>query len=857
MCRKFTSFLFFLWLYIICFNSIAFADDSWTYKIIEETTPNIIDIKNSNIDIDYEKREIRIPKMPLPNTSDFNSGGSYDYVILQQRGMTQYLFNGSNMIEVGALSIEIENPLGVALSPNDYSVTITRANESDASKSDLISYRLENNHMIENPALNISGMEQIYSLTTFNSSGDLLILKEEILEYYAYDENNLINIPNMTVEGIKDPIAVAANNQYSFAILEKDALKWYEYDGTDMVQIPAMSLAFGDTGVDIKKPKTTVVQNDTVFILDDDKVKAYKYSPGTEKLEEHVALSISEGLIKPSTMVLREGTSDLLIVDEIDSATKEFKLRYFMFDGTRMVENEQLSKTILNVMGGLRYYSEGTLISSMKISTAAYADLFRIRAYTEVPLDTEITFYVTNEGEDVENVDWHKSWRIINTTGTPVVEKSIINNLGEKEWTEFGNIDLSYPTFDSKIDNDDYNYEQDEIEVVETEDGLIIVIDEDKQLLDLWTYIPIEDIESAKAKGTHNKLRFKAVLKTNNPEITPKIFVPIGTNNEQGLIDPTETAFIWEANAKPLPPIIDPIDPDDGENEGSEPTKDELKPIKEPGWIYTTTPTITWQFNDADNEVHPEHKQMAFQLFVLHKNSDGFWGVAYNSSLISNELGGETEFKIPTSYDPEVAGPLWLRDSYEFAIGVRTWDSLGAVSDIEVIEPFKILAFERLRIVNVVYPPKNAYINAPVIDDLSTHYMITPDMKFDNLPSVKAGTAVTLAIDSIGPIKTLPKNIARIYYVDEDGEEVLLDKGTSNAVNELGLNSNHNRWYLTFWTKAPITIVPDNTLVQTRIAGEGEIGGVTVFYIPNFAEGIVKTKDTVYQDWQVILQGSD
>ena len=90
MFLRFKHLLFFI-LIIIALTSISHAEDTWTYKIIEDTdqegnTMDLIDLENSNIDIDYETREIRIPKMPLPDIGDFSPSGNYNYAILQEGG---------------------------------------------------------------------------------------------------------------------------------------------------------------------------------------------------------------------------------------------------------------------------------------------------------------------------------------------------------------------------------------------------------------------------------------------------------------------------------------------------------------------------------------------------------------------------------------------------------------------------------------------------------------------------------------------------------------------------------------------------------------------------------------------------
>lgn len=830
MFRKFS----FIFLILLLSVSYVYADDTWKYEILE-TEDTIVDEANTRCNIDYEKREITLPRQPLPNISDFMPGREYNYALLKEDGVHQYYFDGEKMVEIATLKIAMENPLAVAASPISYSVTVGKA--ADDGTNDLINYTLDNGEMKNNPILSISGLQTIYSMATFKTTGNLAVLQEHELNIYTSGEDKLYPIPKLQIKDIINPIAVATSRDYNFAILEKTGLKWYTYDGSDITQIPAMSLTFDET---MKKPKALSINDEMAYILDDTQLKAYKYD-GTE-LKEHAAFSITSGLVKPFSISLREDSSDLIIVDGVEGSTEDFKLKYFMFNGEKMVENPSLAVNLKLVMAGLRYMEEGEFVVNMKTASASYADYIKVKAYCEVPKDTQITFYVSNEGDTTSSAVWYESWRIINTDGTEVLEKFHRKSDGTYEWLNYGPIEKSYPSYVDISDASDYALSDDNLIITEDGDGnLIITPDDEVHEPNLWTFIPID--RSQIDSGKYKNIRVKAVLKTLNQEITPKIFAPIGTNNDKGITNVTETALQWQVNASPEPVVIGDIE------NGHE---DELTYAPVDGWIYTTTPEFTWQFVDPDTE----QGQSYYQLIVISKDSDGNWNLAYDSL---RREGTEESFRLPTSDKPNMSGPLWLSNSYQFAVAIRAWDKEGAVSPFTEGERFNVLAFERPRISNIVNPPEvedEEFVYAKG-SDILTHKVILPGTTKENLPKAKAGAEVTVLIDSVGPIETLPEEISKIYILDEEGNEVLVDMGECISLEPIDADNVKNRWQLKFWTKAPIKTIPDNSLIMMKLAGTGDVGGTTVFYIPNYADGIIMTKETIYEDWQVVLEGSD
>ena len=276
-------------------------------------------------------------------------------------------------------------------------------------------------------------------------------------------------------------------------------------------------------------------------------------------------------------------------------------------------------------------------------------------------------------------------------------------------------------------------------------------------------------------------------------------------------------AVSWDANNKPKPPPVI---------------------VPEEGWYYTTTPTFHWNFVDSDEDDY----QTAFQVEVRRQSDDA---LVYDSGKIPSS---ETSFTLPTSTLPGISGPLWQSGAYAFYVQIRTWDMVDAESEWSVPGYFKVLAYERPRIVEIVSSPEGQ--EAPTLNNQGSHIMILPDMKANSLPKVKAGAKITIVLDSVGPILDEAKSIAIYPYLSTvatiDKAERLYDEGHSI-----------NRWTISFYTDAAINEVPTGTVVKMQTQGTGSEGGTTVFNIPPYADGVVVTEGSIYEDWFVVLEGSD
>ena len=800
-------------LIVLLWPATAWAANRWEYKITPGDTLNYIDTANSKAVIDHAEKEIRLPIMPASSIASFSPDGNFDYALLTEEGVKHFVFDGEKMVENTLTSLSVTNPLAFAMPAPYLSFTIAEENLTNGTI-DIKRFNFASG-MQEIPSMAVNGLDYVFSVAHYNDSS-LAALDDKQLTTYHYTGTEMVPNPVLSVEGLTNPLAVATGDGYEVAILSAgEGVKWYSFTGSELMENPLMAIS----GTEFTDPKAIAVEGTQIVVFDQSGAKSYVFDPDINQVVYNTALSVVNGLVSPQGIAIRPGTSDILIVDGPAEGEEDFNIRYFMFDGTQMIENPALGQQIRDVISGKRYLKRGWVQSLPKDPLSDYADSLRVRANMSLPDKTSIRWFLSSKEDPVGEPIWKLAWWAENKDGVISIYKNI-------EGTEvlFGD-SLSYgsPSFDKHEDEDD------------------------DQLKDLW--IKLDSIDRG------NLVRWKAELLTEDSKVTPKIII------DNGL------AVVWEANAIPTKPDIGDID--DGRDDN-----DDIEGIPgfdpKPGWIYTTTPKFTWTFNDPDDISDPDSTiQIAFELEVYDRSTGN---LIYSSGIIDGDEGLKEEFMLPTSGLPNVQGPLWSADSYEFSMRVRTWDNFGAVSEwsvMDFLEPiedvnynFNVLAFERPRIIGMVNPPeivKNPDITTPPEEgDLTSHLVVLKGDVAEFLPRFKSGAKVKVRVDSVGPISDIAQfhNLLR-YKVNEVYKKVDVEQVEVEMI-DVGLTDNKH-WDIEFYTDAPVSEFPIGTVVEMFLAGQsdGDIGGTTVFQVPNYAEGIAVSCGSIYASWIVVLQGSE
>lgn len=825
-------------LFITPSNSYAsLVGNELKYKIVENQS-NYYNKNKTSVTIDTTERIITLSKdsyIPADALQFVGKeGNDEDFVVLTKTGLKYYSFNGSGWENINQLNVNITNPYGVALNYNgdfpSYFISQIQPDGSGKIKHFMFD---GSTGMVENTSMTITDTSVITSLATFtefNDGDSVGFTTKDAFKFYAnVDGTSYAKVSE--VSGLNTPLSLAAgSNGLSFAILNKDKVERYSFDGNNFSSIPPLEIALSN---EKGKPRAVVLDDieETTYVLTDQEMMAYSFDGG--QMFQNTSLSISKSkLKKPQAMTFNPSNNGLMIIDKEDNGN--YKGKYFLRgDNGEYIENSYLNLNYFDEIVktvSATFTPEGT-IHFGTFNLANDMNLIRIRAYTQTPKNTKIVFQVSNTKDAGGNPIWVDSWVVENKTSQYShkgnITKFLKTNSGIIQLA-FGNNDKAYPTYQNMDNNyqgtDGYHIENSTLNVIPPLD----------YTNSLWTKMP--------AKGKNIDVR--AVLYTSDPLVAPRIFAPIGSNNDMNITNTDETAIHIEVNAQPTKPNITDIGTPPS-NPGQIPGSEELKFSQMPNWIYTTTPKLEWQYIDENG-----NNQDAYQVLILGKK-DGGWQIIHNSGY---KGGSASDYTIP--FNDRI---FYNANTYEFGVAVRVWDDLGGVSDFSDTRTFKVLAYENPRIVNIINPVEGQDLVMPEFLESSSHFKIGKNFRKNDLLKAKAGAQVSLALDSVGPIISFPDTNAKFIAI-VGGNEVGLNMSDNSYMNPLGVLSKRNTWVFNFFTDAPISKIPDNTLIKARFVGECdplENGGNTIFYMPNWADGVIVTGGTIYTDWQVVIQGRD
>lgn len=673
----------------------------------------------------------------------------------------------------------------------------------------------------------------IPNVADFYGSGfEYAVVVENGVRSFAFDGSQMVENPLISVTGVTNPLALALPSPVPDVVVASgDRIKHYVFTGSGMTETPALAIS-GLTGL----TSVAVGNSGEIAALAGQEIKRYLFDGSG--MTEIPFLAPAETLSSPLAVAAAD-SYDLAVLEPE-------RARYFSFDGSGMVENPLL--TVAGLSGAVAFDVSGhemAIVEGNEVRhysfdgsgmsyNAALAVTEGLNKPTAVAIRPGSSDRLIVDGTEVKYYSFDGNGMVYNPALSVTVEDILSGNGYRKN----GIVTSQVFSTDTDIDHirvrafqnipngttvtwsvtaDGVNWNK-RWRVRGTDTGTVAEVTGDngstwETIGDVSDVHP--DIENRSLWAqVHpgSKIQWKAELETADKEVTPKIFAQGGL------------AVRWEADSKPDMPVLDPV----------------------PGWYYTTTPTFSWRFSDPD----PGDTQSAFQVIIRRASDDE---IIFDSGEVDS---GETTFRLPTSGAPNIAGPLWSAGEYEFTIEIRTFDSFGVPSEFSSQRTFKVLAFERPRIAEIVSAPAGQ--PKPVLADPSTHLIIPPGMSASALPQMKAGSKVTLILDSVGPLNTVAGNIFTFPY--GAGKEAVIGE----ALAQYPLGNGVNRWTISFWTEASLDTVPTGTLIGLKATGTGTEGGTTNFWTEpgagngtfNYADGLVQTSGSVYEDWCVILQGS-
>lgn len=710
----------------------------------------------------------------------------------------------------------------------DYTITDTSAIDKTKTTADIDTAKKE----IRLPQLKLP------DVVSFWGSGemDYAVLTNTGIKHYSFNGTKMVENTILNVSGLTNPLSLAAPDPYPDIVMANDTgITHYSFNGSSMVQNPSLSVsgltvvtAIGAAGAD------------QVAALTAGEIKHYSLD-GASMVRKSI-LEPTVALNNPIDIALGSGGYDTAVLEKD-------KVRWFNFTGTGMSENEALAVTGLTdaktfavadpnggydvaVVDGTQVKHYGFTGSKMAYNatlsvtsglTAPKAVALRPGSFDRVIVDgTTVKYYQWNGTSLQYNSNLSVTVADIVSTVryvfTAVVQSIAFDPGVDSDYicVKAAHILPDKTSVTWSVTANGVNWVK-KWRVRGIPGGTVCEVTSDNGA----TWTAIGDAAKAIPDAACDQLwanlipgrtvKWKAELATTDPSVTPVI----ATTPRGG------TAVRLITNSSPYPPIL--------------PAYDTCFAI--------TTPTLEWEFKDPD----PGDTQSKYRVQVVRASD---FSLLIDTGEITSPAGGH---QIETSISPTEPSILWNSGTYLFKYRVMVWDQAGASSPWSDYGNFCIVAYERPRIAEIISPPIGQV--SPVPADASTHIVITPGMTEDLLPRAKAGAKVVFMVDSIGPItKFTPAfpYLSRSSNVNIPAK--LSDKVTSNPMYLSG--SAVNRWCVEFWTDGSLKVCPTGTVVEMNLTGDSS-RGQTAFVAPPYSEGVIVIKGSIYDEWQVVLQGRD
>jgi hypothetical protein len=631
---------------------------------------------------------------------------------------------------------------------------------------------------------------------------DYVVLTEDRVIHYSFDGEEMVENPIASVNNLVNPLSVFSAAYPDVIVSTKTQVTHYSFTGTDMTENPALSIA-GLTSV-----ASIASRNNDISVLQGNQADYYAFDGlGMANVPN---LSIG-GLNNPVEVALFQDTYDAAVLEQD-------KVRFYYFTGTEMTEAPDLALSgfanplkSISVDQGTVSIVEGNQVKTYLFdgSEYSYVDALSITDSLSSPSclalrpgsrdmiiadNNEVKYFMFDGDELVYNPSLSKQIADFSPIGY-ITDAVVQSNLVMSSATASRVTAHCEVPPGTSITWSVYTGSWTPVWRIRGAPTPIVEYTPNGLV---WVASP----ESLwKEHSETSWVGWRAELRTSNPSVTPKIKAP-----NPG----TDTAVMLEKNSKPT-----------------------VNLVLEPCYL-TMTPTISWDFIDVDGDGQTEYD------LRICDDMNYLYSYAAESNIPQHTM-------LPYE-DPVTPSPLWNSGWNLFEFKIRVKDEVQWSDWVTKSITFR--AFERPRVVEVSVPGEE-YI-PPDISVPETHEVIYQGLDANDLPITKAGGKVTMLIDSLGNVSLNPgSNIgdALFPYLDQvatTGEVTLIETKPGAGGNK--------RWKITFWTSPDKTICPDDTVVGMQIIGEsGQY--LPEFNVPDFADGVIKTKGSVYDNWNVVLQG--
>jgi len=361
-------------LILIFLISVSF---SLAEEIFSDTFNNADKIAPSST-IRQEDGYITIDSKYYPNAIAV-SDESTEYAVINDGKIEIY-----NMGETNAKLVKTIEDKNIVSSP----VGITYANDGRSiwvlNEDNLVKYDLDN----ENAISKIVGLEEVMSITSSKGYETVSILDSEgkVTGYKELIEGGIAEVPALSFSGVSNPIAISSvGTTDDIIMLNDDEVVYYEFDDNAYEFNSVLNISMGNTACSI------AATEDGFVVLNKSGADYYSINEGkSEKKSIYSVSGVNDGV----GISLKQDEYEYAIIDE------ECNVKYYQYDGEKMVENEQLAVQNIKIPRKLilpaYYYSE-------EITTEEVFNQVTLSVSQETDENSNVTWWV-DSGSGYEQV---------------------------------------------------------------------------------------------------------------------------------------------------------------------------------------------------------------------------------------------------------------------------------------------------------------------------------------------------------------------------------------------------------------------------------------------------------------------
>jgi len=372
-------------IFSVVFMCLVFSNPVFAEVVLEDSFNDTsqVDLSRTTARVDTDNHCVLLPERSMANAVDMLKN-SLGYAVASNSGITLYELDDAT----GTIAANPEFSCPWANDATGVSLRQDNLNIWAITESSVAYYKYNGSGMSNDPALKVSGFNNVLSVTAFKNKDSALVLQADgnLARITRYDAGGSLN-PSLVIEpGISDPVAVSmVNDSPDFRLFTKDTAYYYSYDdaGGTYVEDPAkrvnglpdiISASSDDTGSAILSDSNAgyYMNNDTGGAA-----RVDVFSPGP--------------VSGPVAVSLKTGTYEQAIVDG------DGNVQWWSYDDAlgRMVRDPSLEIAGLTLNSG---YAHPKAYYSKAMTTSISCNAAYLAVIDDIPAGTSVSYYVSSDG---------------------------------------------------------------------------------------------------------------------------------------------------------------------------------------------------------------------------------------------------------------------------------------------------------------------------------------------------------------------------------------------------------------------------------------------------------------------------